>query len=315
MTLAEIGRSLLEQPSVVILTHRRPDGDTAGSAAALCLGLRQLGRRAWVLDNRQFTARIAPYLEGLTRPDVPQDALVAAVDIASEALLSLDAEACGAQPQLAIDHHKLNSLPCPKYIGLGRPSCGEIILELLEQLGVTLTPQIADCLYLAVSTDTGCFKYAGTTADTHRAAARLIEAGAHAAQINKLFFDTKSFARLQLEARLTGSMERYAGGMVGLCVLPAEWLRELAVTEDDIDSISGFARTVDGVKIGIMIREVEDGLGKISVRTEAPYDASALCAQLGGGGHTGAAGASVPGGAAAARTAILDVLVRSGITL
>ena len=100
------------------------------------------------------------------------------------------------------------------------PACGEIILELLELLGVTLTRQMAEALYLAISTDTGCFKYSNTTAHTHEAAAKLIAAGAEVYPINKAFFDTKSFARLQLEARLTDSIELYDGGIVGLCTMP-----------------------------------------------------------------------------------------------
>ena len=110
-------------------------------------------------------------------------------------------------------------------------------------------------------------------------------------------------------------MEFYAGGAVGVCMMPKSLLAEFTVTEDDLDSISGFARSIEGVRIGIMIREVEDGLGKISLRTEAPYDASAICQRLGGGGHAAAAGASVPGGIEGAKAAILQALRDSGVKL
>ena len=136
-----------------------------------------------------------------------------------------------------------------------------------------------------------------------------------AEEINKIFFDTKTFARLKLEARLTAGIELYAGGMVGLCTLPQRWIDELSISEDDIDSISGFARSIEGVEIGIMIREVEGGMGKLSLRTSPRYDACALCQQLGGGGHAAAAGASVAGGIEGAKKAILDVLAQSGIRL
>ena len=122
-------------------------------------------------------------------------------------------------------------------------------------------------------------------------------------------------ARLRLEAKLTDTMEFYAGGEVGVCTMPKKLLAAFTVTEDDLDSISGFARSIEGVRIGIMIREVEDGLGKISLRTEAPYDASAICQRLGGGGHAAAAGASVPGGIAGAKAAILRALAESGVRL
>ena len=146
-------------------------------------------------------------------------------------------------------------------------------------------------------------------------AAELIDLGADVAPINKIFFDTKTFARLKLEARLTAGIELYAGGMVGLCTLPQRWIDELSISEDDIDSISGFARSIEGVEIGIMIREVEGGMGKLSLRTSPRYNASALCQQLGGGGHAAAAGATVEGGIEGAKKAILDVLAQSGIRL
>ena len=123
---------------------------------------------------------------------------------------------------------------------------------------MTVTKRIAECLYVAISTDTGCFKFSNTTSNTHRTAAALIEAGADVYPINKLFFDTKSFSRLRMEAKLTETMEFYADGTVGVCVMPKRLLAEFSATEDDLDSISGFARSIEGVRIGVMIREVED---------------------------------------------------------
>ncbi len=315
MTRTEFCAFLRGHDNFVILTHRRPDGDTIGSAAALCRGLRQLGKTAFVLTNEQFTPRFQPFLDGLTCDALPAGATVISADIASEGLLSFDAVRLQLMPVCAVDHHGSNSLACPKLVEADKAACGEIVYAVLTELGVTVTKQIAECLYTAISTDTGCFKFSNTTANTHRTAAALIAAGADVYPINKLFFDTKSFARLRLEAKLTDTMEFYAGGAVGVCMMPKSLLAEFTVTEDDLDSISGFARSIEGVRIGIMIREVEDGLGKISLRTEAPYDASAICQRLGGGGHAAAAGASVPGGIEGAKAAILQVLQDSGVKL
>ena len=315
MTRTEFCAFLRGHDNFVILTHRRPDGDTIGSAAALCRGLRQLGKTAFVLTNEQFTPRFGPFLDGLTCDALPAGATVISADIASEGLLSFDAVRLQLMPVCAIDHHGSNSLACPKLVEADKAACGEIVYAVLTELGVTVTKQIAECLYTAISTDTGCFKFSNTTANTHRTAAALIAAGADVYPINKLFFDTKSFARLRLEAKLTDTMEFYAGGAVGVCMMPKSLLAEFTVTEDDLDSISGFARSIEGVRIGVMIREVEDGLGKISLRTEAPYDASAICQRLGGGGHAAAAGASVPGGIEGAKAAILQALRDSGVRL
>ena len=173
MTRLEMAQALRAHDNYIILTHRRPDGDTLGSAAGLCLGLRALGKNAWVLKNRQLTPKLAPFTEGLVTDTCPEHATVLSVDIASLGLLSFDAEelSLGDQIALAIDHHGSNDLNAPKLVEADRAACGEIMLELLELLGVTLTEKLANALYLAISTDTGCFKYSNTTAHTHEAAA------------------------------------------------------------------------------------------------------------------------------------------------
>ena len=315
MTRLEMAQALRAHDNYIILTHRRPDGDTIGSAAGLCLGLRALGKNAWVLQNRQLTPKLSPFVTPLLTDVCPGNATVLSVDMASLGLLSFDAETLGLGEKiaLAIDHHGSNDLTAPKLVEPDSAACGEIILELLALLDVTLTAEMANALYLAISTDTGCFKYSNTTAHTHESAARLIRAGADTYPINKAFFDTKSFARLRLEAELTRTIELYAGGLVGLCTMPKALLQELHISEDDVDSISGFARSIEGVEIGIMIREVEDGGGKISLRTSENYNASELCKALGGGGHAAAAGATVSGGIAGARHAILSLLAQRGI--
>ena len=316
MTRSEAAAFLKAHDSYLILTHRRPDGDTCGCAVALCRALRALGKTAAVYDNPQFTARFAPYLAGLTRGGVRPDDTLISVDLAADNLLPFGAEDTAGRIRLAIDHHGSHSLTAERcLLEADRAACGEIIFGLLCELGVQPDRAIADALYIAISTDTGCFRYSNVTGNTLRVAAVLLDCGADIAPINKLFFDTKSFARLQLEARLTGSVELYANGAVGICTLPKAWLTELHISEDDIDSISGFARSIEGVEIGIMIREVEGGMGKISLRTSPNYDAAALCRELGGGGHAAAAGCSVAGGIDAARAAILDVLRRSGVQL
>ena len=161
---------------------------------------------------------------------------------------------------------------------------------------------------MAISTDTGCFRYANVTANTFRCAAACVAAGAEIYPINRVFFDTKRRARLQLEARLTEEMEFFAGGKVAVSAIPDRLIEELGLTEDDIDDISGFGRTVEGVDLAVMLREVEGGKGKISLRASPAFNAAAICARLGGGGHPGAAGASVDGGIPAAREAILRAI-------
>ncbi len=194
-----------------------------------------------------------------------------------------------------------------------RAACGEIIFGLLELLGVSLDARMAESIYIAISTDTGCFQYSNTTADTLRIAAACKDAGADTYPINKLFFGTKSFARLKLEARLTGSAEFYADGKVALVELPQAWLDELGASEDDVDSIAGFARARSRAWSSASRSATSKTETGSSLRTGGSYDACKLCQELGGGGHAAAAGATVPGGIAGAKRAILDVLRRKGI--
>ena len=308
-TVKEAARWLLERDHFLNLTHRRPDGDAVGSAVALCLGLRGIGKDAWIWANPQFTPRYAQRLAGLTRADVPENAVLVAVDLASEGLLPFGGEQFAGKTQLCLDHHPSNNgYAAETLVQAECAGCGELIWDLLEALGAEITRDMAVAVYIAISTDSGCFRFNNTTARTFRTAAKCVDRGAQIGPINREFFESKSKGRLQLEARIMANMEFYAEGRVAVCCLPQTWVEELEVTDDDLDSISGFPRTIDGVCVGIMIRNSEPGKAKMSVRTAPGYNASAYCQRLGGGGHMAAAGCSVLGTLEDGKAAILQVL-------
>ncbi len=308
-TIKEAANWLQQRDDFLIITHRRPDGDATGCALALCLGLRSLGKTAWIWENPQFTPRYAPRLASLTTDTVSDTATIISVDMASETLLPLNGSQFAGKILLSLDHHPSNTgyaadtLVQPECGG-----CGELIWDLLEELGVSITAEMAEAVYIAVSTDTGCFRFANTTARTLRTAAKAVEHGANIAPINRELFEIKTKGRLRLEARLMSGMEFYAEGKVAVACLPQTWVEELEVTEDDLDSISGFPRSIEGVCVGVMIRDSEPGRAKMSVRTAAGYDASAYCSKLGGGGHHAAAGCSIPGTLETGKEAILQIL-------
>lgn len=298
---------LLQHDDFLILTHRRPDGDATGCAMALCLGLRSLGKTAYIWENPQFTARYAQRLAGLTTKETT--GTLVAVDLATEGLLPFGGEDFAGKIELCLDHHPSNTgyaaetLLQPECAG-----CGELIWDVLEAMGVEITKDMAEAVYIAISTDSGCFRFANTTARTFRTAAKCVEKGADIAPINRELFEIKTKGRLRLEARLMNAMEFYADGKVAIACLPQQWVEELEVTEDDLDSISGFPRAIDGVCVGVMVRDSEPGRAKMSVRTAAGYNASDYCGKLGGGGHEAAAGCSIPGTLEDGKNAILRVL-------
>lgn len=298
-----------------MLTHRRPDGDTIGSAVALCRGLRALGKTAYVLENPQFTPKFRPYLDGLTVETVPKNAVLVAVDIAAEQQLSLSAIDYVNQITLFLDHHESRGeFARMGYVDASRAACGEIILDVLRALNAPIDRAAAEALYVALSTDTGCFRYSNTTADTLRAAAFCKDCGADTFALNRIFFMTKRRARLRLEAYLTETTAFFADGRVAVSALPDSVRAELGIVEDDIDDISGFGREIEGVEIAVMLRN-EGKNTKLSVRSSPAYNSAAICARLGGGGHRAAAGATVAGDMEAAKAAVLQAIAAEGVTL
>lgn len=293
MTCKETATLLREQDGILILTHKRPDGDTLGCGVALCHALRQLGKTAWLLPNPDASALFTPYLEGVWAPEDFAPAFVVTVDTASLGLLPDNAQSYRDRIDLAIDHH-------PSHEGFGKHSlvdadkaaCGEILFELIREL-TPLTPQIALPLYLAVSTDTGCFVYSNTTGNTHRVAAALMETGIDWKGVNKRHFRTKTVKRLRVEAMLLDSMRLYEEGTVAVASVTMDMVNKLHATTEDLEDIAAFLGQVEGVRHSVTIREREDGGCKVSVRTAADLNASAVCALLGGGGHAAAAGCAL----------------------
>ena len=294
MTRNEAARFLLETDNIAIVTHRRPDGDTLGSAALLCRGLRQLGKQAHVLCNPEVTEKYAGLLEGLTKEAAEQTDTVVTVDVASPNMLGSHFAHLQEKAALRIDHHgSATSFTPNELVEPETAACGEIVYGVLKEMGATLDVAMAEALYTAVSTDTGCFRYANTTANTLRVAADCLAAGANTFRLNQILFETNSLGRLRLQGWLVENAIFLQNGQIAICALPKSKELELGLTEDDLENISGFPRSIAGVKIAATLRQEDAQTVKMSVRAVPGCDAAAICQKFGGGGHTGAAGASM----------------------
>lgn len=295
LTVQEAAARLRQMNNVLLLTHVRPDGDTIGSAAALCQALRDMGKTAYLLYNPEITDTYAPYAEPYWASEgfVPEH--IVSADIAALNLLPDNAAAYASRVELTIDHHGSQEFfAAETCLDADAAACGEIIYRVIREL-TAVTPAIALLLYVAISTDTGCFVYANTTADTHRIAAELLETGIDVGPVNKVLFRTKSKTRLAMEARMVADMELYDGDRVVVMSIPLSLRQELHATEADIEELSSLAALVEGTDCGITLRELKPGRVKLSLRTGPRVDACAVCQRLGGGGHTAAAGATVDG--------------------
>lgn len=286
---------LKEHNHYLILTHARPDGDTLGSAAALCEGLRHLGKTAYVQENPETTERYIPFVKNLYPPEGFAWKNVIAVDAASRQRLPEAHREI--QVDFAIDHHLAHIDFAPlRYIDAGSAACGEIVYQILSGLGVPMTPEIAMPLYVSIATDTGCFRFSNTTARTHEITAELLKTGIDVSPVNWVLFDQKTRPRLQVEARIYETMRFYREDTLAMGILDRAIIRETGATEDDLDSLSALPRRVAGVEIGVLLHErsvAPQPQYKISIRTSKQYRADLIAGHLGGGGHARAAGATV----------------------
>ena len=290
---AEAAGFLLVNDNFCILTHRRPDGDTVGSAAALCLGLRKLGKRAWVLHNEEITDRFGWLVEGLTKEAVEENDIVVSVDVASPGMLPKCFAPLAEKCRLRIDHHgSATSFTPEELVDADSASCAELVCDVLAILGVEMDKNIAEAVYVGMSTDTGCFRFANTTAHSFTVAAFCAKAGADIYGLNQQLFETNSLPKLRMHAWMIENMKLLDDGKLAVVAIPRAVEDLLGVTDDDMDNISSYPRTVAGVRMAATLRQTKDGETKLSVRAVPGYDAAAVCAYFGGGGHKGAAGAS-----------------------
>ena len=294
LTRNETARFLEQHDHFVIVTHRRPDGDTLGCAALLCRGLRQLGKISHILKNPEITEKYAALHTGLTKEAVEETDTLVCVDVASANMLGDWARNLENRIVLRIDHHGTATPFTPfSLVDPEAAACGEIVYDVLTQMGAVLDEPMAEALYTAISTDTGCFRYANTTDRTFAVAAACARVSKRLFAINQELFETNTLGRLRLQGWLVENAIFLQDGKAVICPLPLAKEQELGLTEDDLENISGFPRTIAGVKLAATLRQEPDGRIKLSVRAVPGCDAAAVCAKFGGGGHKGAAGASM----------------------
>lgn len=306
LTVRETARLLKSWDNLLILTHVRPDGDTVGCAAALCAGLRALGRNAYLFPNLGLTRTTEPYFTPYVAPESFQPDKIVSVDIATEELFPENMKLFKGRVDLAIDHH-------PSFEAFGKENivrpeaaaCGELLYDILAALG-PITPEIALPLYVAISTDCGCFAYANTTAHTHAVAAALMRTGIDYKSVNKLCFRTKTRVRMALEAELLRGASYYDGGRVVVMSAPLSLMERLSATEGDAEELSSLGGQIEGVDCAVTMRELKPDEWKISLRTGERVNATKVCKLFGGGGHAAAAGCTIYGTFEEARKQILS---------
>ena len=305
ITLDEVVELLQENDNYRILTHSYPDGDTLGCAYALAFALRKLGKNANVAVNGAVPSKFGYLTERYADQDFTP-AYIVSVDVAAMTLLG-DSVMQGVEKiDLCIDHHPTNTVVADNiYVDAAAAATAEIIWQIVTKLGAEPDGDIAAGIYTGISTDTGCFCYTNTTPRTHRIAAEVMPL-CDWQNINYINFVIKTRAKLRMERMIYETMEFYAGGKCAVVYTTLDMQKKLGAGDDEMEGLASIPRQVEGVQMGITMREKEGGVFKISVRTNDGIDASAFCKQFGGGGHPAAAGCSVEGDLATVKKALVD---------
>lgn len=286
INVKECAQMLAQQDDILILTHAHPDGDTLGCGFALCRALMKMGKICAVINADEIPEKYDYLYEDIAPIKFKQNYVVA-VDVATVNLLgSLEGQ---YHIDMCIDHHSTNTEYADYLLLDDVPAACQIVFEVIKALGVDIDSKIASCLYTGLTTDTGCFRYASTTAQTYRAAAELIELGADNGRINRVMFETKTKTYARLERLALDSMRFYENERVAIITITQEMYQLTGSNEQETEAIAPLTRQIEGVEIGITIREKSDGTCKASIRTFESVNAAVLAKEFGGGGHSQAA--------------------------
>ena len=297
----EIVRTLKSAKNVLVATHVHPDGDALGSQIALGNVLRSLGKNVFLYGEDQVS-HLYRFLPGSTQIESLLPALngfdcAIALDCGDSNRLGAAMDSLlTVHPFVVVDHHvghqEFGDL---RWIAPDRASTGEMVFDLSQDLGADLSFEAAYCLYVAIVSDTGSFKYSSTTPDTFRIAGELLRKGVKPAEVCGKLFDNFTVKRLSLMRLVLDSLQLYAEDRLALISAPWEIFAKTGTTSADAETFINYPRSLDTVKIAAFLKESESGLVSVSLRSKGTdYDVAQVAATFGGGGHRNAAGFKLP---------------------
>jgi phosphoesterase RecJ-like protein len=299
---APIAEEIRKAHTIAVLSHVRPDGDAIGSQLALALSLVDLGKvvDAWNEDGLPEAFRFLPKSELVTVP--PSEAksldLVIALDTATRDRLGTPLAAIKhANCWINIDHHASNpGYGDLNYLDLTAPATGQIVFELIQQQQYPLSLEIAEALFVAISTDTGSFRYRNTSDHTFAVAAQLVRQGVDVARISHFLYENQPKRRVLLLHELLRTAHFYADDRIGTMALTLEKKNRLGIQPTDTDGLIDVIRSIETIIVAILFEELENNRVRVSMRSKSPeIDVNKICGEFGGGGHPLAAGARIRG--------------------
>jgi phosphoesterase RecJ-like protein len=319
--LDSLSDELLNVSKIVVAGHASPDPDTVGSALALVLSLRELGKDAEVYfqDPPPLRLEFLPGVELIkdTLPNEPIDLfiLVDAGSLDRIGPLAVEHKEKGNIKKWCILDHHISSRPIAdiNYIKPEMSSTGEVVWQVIKNLetkvkGFKTGKAVATCVYAAIVTDTGSFQFANTTENAHLIAAECLRLGVDADSVSFRLFRSMKLSRLELMKRAIESLKIEEGGKIASVILSKEDFEETGGLEEEADSFAGMFLGLEGLEAVIYLRQYKGKPVKLSVRSKGLFNASEFCTKLGGGGHARAAGATLEGSLEENRKMVVDTL-------
>ncbi len=286
---------------IAIAGHMRPDGDCIGSQLAVAYAVKSLGKKVSVLNEDVMPKKLAFLDPGkiLKSPNKPVEYdSVVVTDCASYERMGAVGEAISKRSTLInIDHHTSNSRYGDiNWIDPSSASSGELIFRLIKQANWKITPSIADCLFTAISTDTGSFQYATTRPSTYHIAAELVERGANVGRICEEVYQSHPLSRVKLLRHVYNSFKLIEKNQIAYFWIRKVDYKRARALPDESEGLIDHIRDIEGVKVACLFEEIEPEVTRISFRSKLPkLDVSTIAVSFGGGGHQSAAGVRVTG--------------------
>jgi phosphoesterase RecJ-like protein len=297
-TRAQIADAIRARQRFVIASHARPDGDAVGSSLAMAYALRHMGKDVRVVS------RDPPPPPMLVFPGVPEIEITSQVDDTGDAVIVME---CGDVKRtgvdglergylINIDHHPGNSMyGALNWLELSAAACGEMVFDLVRELGVPLTPEIATHVYIAILTDTGSFHYSNITPTTFDICRQCMEAGVSPPSVARAIFDNNNLGRLKLFGAVLSRMELDATGRIATVFVDEALVRDSGGTYEDTEGLINLPLTVKEILTVVFFKEVGPGEWRVSMRSKGDIDVNAIAKEFGGGGHKNASGCSARG--------------------
>ena len=289
---------ILTSENIYIVSHVQPDGDNIGSCLSLALAIRKIKKEVFILkvDETPSDFLFLPGIDMIKDYNGKNEIdLLIAVDSSDIDRLGKNKKLINsAKTVINIDHHVSNTnFGDIDIVDSKASATGELIYKIIKELNIEIDKDIATCIYTAISTDTGSFMYDNTTSQTHEIASKLIDYGADKESINLNIYQNRSLERTQLFIKSLNSLDMYFDNKVAIIKVTQEMLKETNTTMEDTEGIISFVRDMEPVEIAILMKEINDEVTKISIRSKRYVDVAKLTSVFDGGGHKKAAGCTI----------------------